>query len=103
MANDLNLKEDMYSVDENFVRIKTKKLSQFVCVSCNRTCDAEIQVFLLGNLHESIGNNTSTVKMKSFLCSSLFKIADYRNVSLSLTNFPNTKLKFIEFIKIQRW
>ena len=81
-ADGFDLAEDMFSVDKNFVRIKTKKLSEFVCISCNTTCQAAIQVFLLGEFDQSRENNFSKVKVKSFLCSSLFKIADYRNVSL---------------------
>ena len=80
-ADGFDLEEDMYSVDENFVRVKTKKLSEFVCTSCDTTCQAAIQIFLLGALNSSKRNNISVAKVKSFLCSSLFKIAEYRNVS----------------------
>ena len=80
-SQNLNHEDSVYFLDGNYIRIKTKKLSDFVCISCNITCQAAIQVFLLGSLNKSERINVSTVKVKPFLCSSLFKIAEYRNVS----------------------
>ena len=91
------LEDDTYSVDKNFVRIKTKKLSEFVCTSCDITCQAALQVVLLGTLDISRRNNFSIAKVKAFLCSSLFKIAEYRNVSVSYLIQLFVKLKSSQF------
>ena len=86
----LDIEDNTYSVDENFVRIKTKRLSEFVCISCDTTCQAAIQVFLLGELDKSERIKKSIVTVKSFLCSSLFQIEEYRNVSLSSNNYHDS-------------
>ena len=70
-----------YHVDKNFVRITTQEFSEFICTSCKNTCQAKIRVFLFAALQAWKRNKVTTLKVKSFLCSHLFKIADYRNVS----------------------
>ena len=80
-ASQLNIKGAYYYVDKNFVRITTEEFSEFVCTSCRNTCQAKIRVFLFAALRAWKRNKVTTLKVKSFLCSHLFRIADYRNVS----------------------
>ena len=87
-ADDPEADKDSYSVNSNFVRIKTKKFSEFIYTTCKITCQAAIRIFLFAGLNTWRRNNNTTVKIKSFLCSSLFRTADYRNVRIlmSVTN-----------------
>ena len=78
-ADELNTSD--VHVDKNFVRITTPEFSEFVCISCKNTCQAKIRVFLFAALQAWKRNKVTTLKLKSFLCSQLFRIADYRNVS----------------------
>ena len=80
-ADELNTNDSNYHVDKNFVRITTPKFSEFICTSCKNTCQAKIRVFLFAALQAWKRNKVTTLKVKSFLCSHLFRIADYRNVS----------------------
>ena len=74
--------EDSYSVNGNLVQIKTRKFSEFVCTTCKITCQASVRIFLFAALNAWRRNNNTTVKIKSFLCSSLFRITEYRNVCI---------------------
>ena len=72
----------IFTVDEEFITIYTKTFSQFTCTACNYTCNALVRAFLLvqfENLQE-----ISTVKLQAFICSDLYQIKDFRNVSLNL-------------------
>ena len=81
-ADKLNTNDSNYHVDKKkFVRITTREFSEFICTSCKNTCQAKIRVFLFAALQAWKRNKVTTLKVKSFLCSHLFKIADYRNVS----------------------
>ena len=70
-----------YFVDNDSITISTYKFSEFVCTTCNTTCHGIVQVFLFGKLNSSIDKTLTTVKIKSFLCSPLFKISEFRDVS----------------------
>ena len=80
-ADELNAKDARYCIDKNFVRISTQEFSEFICTSCKNTCQAKIRVFLFAALRAWKRNKVTTLKLKSFLCSQLFRIAVYRNVS----------------------
>ena len=77
-------KGDCYSADDNFITISAKNFSQFVCTSCNTTCQAIVKNVLFANLRVCRRNNITTVLIKSFLCSPLFRTAEFRNVSRSM-------------------
>ena len=67
--------EDSYYLDEGFLRISSKTLSEFVCTTCDTTCQAGIRIFLLANLDVSTRTGVSRVKVKPFLASTLYKIS----------------------------
>ena len=70
-----------YSANENIVTISATEFSEFVCTTCNTTCLATIKTFLFGSLDNWRDDETTTVEIKSFLCSPLFRIAEFRDVS----------------------
>ena len=79
---------DCYSVDENYVTIYSKKFSDSVCTTCNTTCQGAIHMFLFGKLNAWKSKKVTTAQIKSFLCSPLFKIAEFRDVfSIFLITF----------------
>ena len=82
-----------YIVDHNYITIFSRKFSEFVCTSCNNTCKGTIRLFLFGNLNAWGRKNVTTVKMKSFLCSPLFMIDDFRQVGI-LANISTDRLMF---------
>ena len=84
-ADDPKANKDSYSVSRTFVRIRTRKFSEFVCTTCKITCQAAVRIFLFAALNAWRRNNNTTVKMKSFLCSSLFRITEYRNVCILMS------------------
>ena len=84
--------EDSYHLDEGFVRISTKTSSEFVCTTCDTTCQAGIRIFLLAKLDVSTRTGVSRVKVKPFLASNLFKISEYRKVSYVFNIKLNDKL-----------
>ena len=77
---DKNRNIDCFSVDKSYVTIYSKKFSDFVCTTCNTTCQGTIQMFLFGKLNSWQSKNVTTAQMKSFLCSPLFKISEFRDV-----------------------
>ena len=74
---------DTFEIDENFITIFTRKFSTFVCTSCNNTCQATVMLFLLGYLEPRQEANDTLTQVKSFICSDLYRIKDFREVSAS--------------------
>ncbi len=72
-----------FKVDENYITIYTTKFSKFVCTSGEHTCDAEILISVFGKLNPTLQEkpNVTTVNMKAFLLSELYKIKDIMQVS----------------------
>ena len=75
--------DESYEIDNKFITIFTRKFSTFVCTSCDNSCQATVMLFLLGNLEQRRENNDTLTKIKSFLCSDLYRIKDFRKVSTS--------------------
>ena len=74
--------DDGYSVDDNYITIFSHTFSEFVCTSCHNTCKGTIKLFLFAKLKAWRDKMSTTVKIKSFLCSPLFLIDDFREVSI---------------------
>ena len=73
--------DQCYFVDSKNITILSREFSEFVCTSCNTTCQGTIKLFLFGKLNTWEMKNLTTVQIKSFLCSPLFRIAEFRDVS----------------------
>ena len=71
---------DSYEIDEKFITIFTRTFSMFVCTNCNNSCQATVMLFLLGYLECRPEANDSLTQVKSFLCSDLYRIKDFREV-----------------------
>ena len=77
---------ESYEIDEKFIKIFTRKFSTFVCTSCGNSCQATVMLFLLGYLEQRQETNDTLTQIKSFLCSDLYSIKDFREVSESHFN-----------------
>ncbi len=72
----------IFWLDKDFITIQTRSFSDFICTICKNICHGAIKVFLFGNsapLWDSKKEATS-LKMKTYLCSPLYKIPTYRQV-----------------------
>ena len=74
--------DEYYVVGSRFVTVYTTKFSQFICTVCGETiCNATVIMFLMASLQPLREERMTSVKVKVFLCSNLFNILDFRNVS----------------------
>ena len=78
--------ENSFSVDATHVRVRCKSFSEFICITCKTTCQSTIRAFIFANLRVWPRRNVTTLQVKSFLCSYLFRIEDFREVSDSLVH-----------------
>ena len=72
---------DSYEIDQKFITIFTWKFSTFVCTSCGNTCQARVMLFLLGKLEPRQEASDTLTQIKSYICSDLYCIKDFREVS----------------------
>ena len=72
---------DSYKIDQKFITIYTRQFSIFVCTSCGNTCQAAVMLFLFGKLEPRQEADDTLTKIKSFICSNLYCIKDFREVS----------------------
>lgn len=69
-----------FEVDDKFIKIHTSHFSQFICTSCKESCSASVMAFVLARLRHIREVMETSVEIKTYLCSSLYKIRDYRKV-----------------------
>ena len=70
-----------YGIDEKFITVFTGKFSPFICTNCKNTCQTSMMLFLLGYLEPRQEANDTLAQIKSFICSDLYRIKDFREVS----------------------
>ena len=73
--------ENSFSVGPTHVRVSCRSFSEFVCTTCKTTCQSTLRAFIFANLRPWPNLNITTLEVKSFLCSYLFRIDDFRQVS----------------------
>ena len=73
-----------FEVKSSHIVIYTSGFSFFTCSICKKVCAASARIYLYGNLSQSTEERMTIVKVKPYICSSLYKIEDYRKVR---TNF----------------
>ena len=72
---------DYYAIDEKYITIYTSHFTLFTCTSCKKnSCNATVMAFLVGQLRNLTKHRITKVKVKAFLCSELYRIADFKNV-----------------------
>ena len=71
-----------YEINQQFITIYTTKFSPFICTSCQNTCQATVMLFLLGYLEPRQEADDTLTQIKSFICSDLYRVKDFREVSL---------------------
>ena len=71
---------NVYEIDKKFITIFTTKFSSFICTSCQNSCQATVMLFLLGYLEPRQEANDTLTQIKSFICSDLYRIKDFREV-----------------------
>ena len=78
-----------YEIKSRFITVYTDHFSEFICTICKNVCTASVTVFLIGKLVPLGENEKTMVEIKPYLCSSLYKIEDYREVLLSFNLLKN--------------
>ena len=73
--------DQCYFIDSKNITILSREFSEFICTSCNTTCQGTIKLLLFGKFNTWRKKEITTAQMKSFLCSPLFRIAEFRDVS----------------------
>ena len=69
-----------FEVDDKYITVYTDGFSLFIC-TCGRTvCPATVMVFIMGNPAPCVDDDETTIHLKNFLCSPLYKIKDYKDV-----------------------
>ena len=102
-GNDRQGNSTYFKVKSKLVVIYTTSFSIFTCSICKRECPASARIFLLGNLSLSQEGQKTIVKVKPYVCSSLYIIEDYRNVSteeLFVSSIANSHYKKFPSIKM---
>ena len=73
--------DDYFVIDEKFITIYTSHFTLFTCTSCDNSCNATVMTFLFAQLRHVQKHYVTKVKVKAFLCSDLYRIADFKTVS----------------------
>ena len=70
-----------FMVYEKYIIVYTSCSGLFVCTSGEHSCHSSVNVVCLARLQNSEETAKTTVKLKTFVCSSLYRILDFRKVS----------------------
>ena len=74
-----------YIIDEQFITIFTTEFSLFTCTACKHSCYGTAIIIILGELISSQQTRKSSLKIKTFLCTDLYRIPDFKNVSINIS------------------
>ena len=81
---DKNKKQDeYYTIDKDSIRVYTKRFSEFICTICKKSCQASIMAFMFGKIEDVLGSKITTVQLKVFMGSDLYRIKEFKDVSSS--------------------
>ncbi len=78
-GSDVQLPDSYWEADASNITITTLHFSQFLCISCKKTCDDTLVAFVTGNIKQCGQDDIADIKL--FLCPSLYNIMDYKTVS----------------------
>ena len=89
-----------FEVDNRYITIHTDGFSQFIC-TCGRTvCTAAVMVFIMGNPAPCVDDDETTIHLKNFLCSPLYKIEDYKEVLSVLCALHSVRNQFVHLNQV---
>ncbi len=72
-----------FTVHDKFIKVQCKDFSLFTCTICKQVCQSTVLAFVFAKLRNWTHNQTiTTVDVRTFLCSYLYNIEDYRQVIL---------------------
>ena len=80
LRNHTTCDSDSYEIDDNYITVFTRRFSTFVCTSCKNSCQATVMLFVLGYLECRPNASDTLAQIKSFVCSDLYRIKDFRKV-----------------------
>ena len=87
---------DYFVMDDEFITVVTQHFCLVAGTICDRAgCRSTLRVMLMGKLESRQQKNISTVKLKSFLCSRLLILKDFKNVSKVNINLPFYLVKML--------
>ena len=76
-----------FMIDDEFITVVTQHFCLVAGTICDREgCRSTLKIILMGKLEGRQHKNLTTMKFKSFLCSRLLSLRDFRKVSNRLIN-----------------
>ena len=87
-----------YEVDEKHIIIYTTHFSQFTCTLCKKVCCGDGKAFIFGGL-SPLAFTPLTAALRLYMCSPLYKIDDYRLVSVNTDYLPKVSLDQIKYTR----
>ena len=76
-----NKLDEYYRVEKGVIYVFARNFSEFTCTICKRSCSADIRTFIFGKIEDNQEVNLTSVKIRAFMCSELYRIKDFENVS----------------------
>ena len=76
--------EGCFYVDKQFITIHTNTFSTFTCTISGNICQFKSQTFLCGKMNYSKEENETTLEMKSYFCTYLNSLKEFRKVCTSI-------------------
>ena len=86
-TDDSLVTQDSFSADLTHVRITCSSFSVFTCKTCKTTCQSTVKALLYANLDPWPSRNVTTLQLKAYMCSYLYRIEDYREVFVYMIIF----------------
>ena len=87
-------KDCYFEVDEEHITIFARHFSQFICTSCKKVCHGQAKVFIFGSTSPS-KHRPRTSALRSYACSPLFRIIDFKMVSTQFLKMLVNVTRFI--------
>ena len=79
-------REGCFYVDEHFITIYTRTFSVFTCTVCEKMCKTREYAVITGELSSFKQENLTTVKIKCYLGSYLYKLKAFKKVCCNITH-----------------
>ena len=84
--DELDLDDKCFTVHDDHISMYTRSFSKFTCTVCENLCEPQEHVFICGELSPFCLENLTTVKVKCYLCSYLYKLTEFQQVMVVLVD-----------------
>ena len=93
--------DEYYRITSRFIKIYANRFKHYTATVLPAVCQKSLCIFVFGHLEPIMENDITITKIKVFLCSQLFRIQDFKEVSNTKYNghtcFYCCLLSFAEF------